>query len=71
MNIRNYNFVKNASIIMAISLFILSFEGCNDNDPVNQEPIDEDIQEVIIDDNVEPEEISSDIESQLKIISDN
>lgn len=71
MNLRNNNFVKNASIIMAISLFILSFEGCNDYDPVNQEPIDEDIQEVIIDDNVEPEEISSDIESQLKIISDN
>lgn len=89
----NKNFAKCAAIIIAISSLSLSFAGCNNIEPVNQEPVNGDLiesnpeligldqdlsdvpedetqQEVVTDNNIESDEISSDIGSQLKIIAD-
>ena len=92
MIVKNNNLAKSVAVILAISSLSLSFEGCNNIKPVDQEPVnaeitesnpepiaqdlpetpeDEPEQEVIADDNIESDEISSDTGSQLKIIADN
>ena len=55
MNIRNNKFTQSAAIIIAILSLCLSFEGCNNIEPVNQEPINQEpIDADITESNPEP-----------------